>query len=216
MQVNGCPAAYKPAPKFYWPKPGPGRTLNHKSMADQRQASLGRAARISGLMVGALFLVEAVAAGFRLPLQQYGIMPRTGSGLVGILFSPLLHANFQHVLANSIPLFIFLLLLFSNSHYHPRRTLVLIWAFSGLGTWLIGRGQAVHIGASSIVFGLAAFLVAAGFYARSWRAALVALLVFLFYGGLFFGVLPQAGPISWEGHLSGALAGMWVARNLRR
>lgn len=185
-------------------------------MADQRKTSLGRAARLSGLMVGVLFLVEAAAVGFRLPLQQYGIVPRTGPGLAGIVFCPLLHASFQHVLANSIPLFIFLLLLFSNSEYHPRRTLALIWAVSGLGTWLIGRGHAVHIGASSIVFGLAAFLVAAGFYARSWRAALVALCVFFFYGGLFFGVLPQAGPISWEGHLCGALAGIWVARNLRK
>jgi membrane associated rhomboid family serine protease len=184
-------------------------------MGATRQDSLGRAVLLSAVFVAVLFAVEAVTILFQLPLQNHGIVPRTLYGLAGILFSPLLHANFHHVIANSVPLFVFLILLFANSKYHPGRTLALIWILSGLGTWLIGRGDAVHIGASSVVFGLAAFLIAAAFYARSWRAALVAVFVFLFYGGIFYGVLPRHGPISWEGHLCGAAAGAWAARNLR-
>jgi hypothetical protein len=89
----------------------------------------------------------------------------------------------------------------------------------GLGTWLIGRDRAPdgsptpHIGASSLIFGLVAYLVLAGFLARRWRTFFVALLVFLVFGGIYVGVLPQDGPISWEGHLSGAVAGVVAAVN---
>ncbi|MCX6906062.1 MAG: rhomboid family intramembrane serine protease, partial [Verrucomicrobia bacterium] len=99
--------------------------------------------------------------------------------------------------------------------YHPYRTLALIWGLSGLGTWLIGRGHAVHLGASSVIFGLAAFLIVAGFQMKGWRSAATAIFVLLFYGGIVYGALPHAGPISWEGHLCGALAGAWTARQLR-
>jgi membrane associated rhomboid family serine protease len=120
----------------------------------------------------------------------------------------------HHLLANSVPLFVLLVLLLSNPKYHPYGTLAFIWLVSGVGTWLIGRGGAVHIGASSIVFGLAAFLIVAGLTMKSWRSAAIAIFVFILYGGIFYGALPQAGPISWEGHLCGAIAGVWRARRL--
>jgi membrane associated rhomboid family serine protease len=151
-----------------------------------------------------------------LNLARFGIVPRTESGLVGIAFAPLLHGSRQHLLANAVPLFVLLVVLLSNPVYRPYQTLLWIWAASGLGTWLIGRGNAVHIGASSVIFGLAAFLIAAGFFLKSWRTALIAIFVFLLYGGIFYGVLPQNGPISWEGHLSGAIAGVWAARAQRK
>jgi membrane associated rhomboid family serine protease len=165
----------------------------------------------STAMVGTLFAVKAVELALGLPLERFGIVPRTAPGLIGIIFSPLLHANVAHLMANAVPLFILLLLLLGNPDYHPYKTLALIWLISGFGTWLIGRGNAVHIGASSIIFGLAAFLIASGFHGKSWQAVVVAVFVFVFYGGIFLGVLPQPGPISWEGHLSGAVAGVWLA-----
>jgi membrane associated rhomboid family serine protease len=186
-------------------------------MAKSRTKSFRQAVETSALMVSVLFLVEAADLLLRREAHQtldgLGIAPRTIRGLGGILFSPLLHAGPAHLLANALPLFILLVLLFWDRHYYPRTTLCIIWFFSGLGTWLIGRGGgAVHIGASSIIFGLTAYLIVAGFLMKSWRSALVALLVLLGFGGIFYGVLPQAGPISWEGHLSGALAGIWAAR----
>jgi membrane associated rhomboid family serine protease len=169
---------------------------------------------ISAGVILSLFVVMGAEVLFRFPLVQFGIVPRTAHGLVGILFSPFLHGNMNHLLANSVPLFVLLVLLLSNPKYHPYGTLLFIWFVSGLGTWLIGRGESVHIGASSIVFGLAAFLIVAGLTMKSWRSAAIAIFVFLFYGGIFYGALPQSGPISWEGHLCGAIAGVWRARRV--
>lgn len=183
-------------------------------MPGKSHSPFAHAVVTSAAMVATLFLVKGIEVVLHLPLEQFGIVPRTVRGLLGIVFSPLLHGNMHHLLANSVPLFVLLVLLLSNPKYHPYRALGLIWLASGAGTWLIGRGGAVHIGASSIVFGVAAFLIVAGLTMKSWRSATVAILVFLFYGGIFYGALPQAGPISWEGHLCGAVAGVMAARRI--
>ena len=183
-------------------------------MPPKTSSRFAQAVLASAGAVAILFLVKGIELVFRLPVQQFGIVPRTVPGLVGIACSPLLHGNMHHLLANSVPLFVLLVVLLSNPKYHPYRTVAFIWIASGLGTWLIGRGGAVHIGASSIVFGLAAFLIVAGLTMRSWRSATIAIFVFVFYGGIFYGALPQNGPISWEGHLCGTLAGAWRARRL--
>src|SRR5437667_12434191 len=190
-------------------------------MSQSQFKNFKEAVETSALIVSLLFLVEAadmiLQRGQRLTLTGLGIVPRTVAGLAGIAFSPLLHASPAHLLANALPLFVLLVLLFWDRHYYPALTLASIWFFSGLGTLLIGRASEggspiIHIGASSIIFGLVTYLIVAGFRMKSWRSAVVALLVFIGFGGIFYGVLPQAGPISWEGHLSGALAGIWAAK----
>ncbi|MEW6304312.1 MAG: rhomboid family intramembrane serine protease [Verrucomicrobiota bacterium] len=171
---------------------------------------------IAGAFVSVLYIVMITDRVFRLDLNQYGILPRSKSGLIGIVFSPLLHGGLGHLIANTLSLFILMTILFWDKRYQPASTLALIWAASGLGTWLIGRadgphGPTVHIGASGVIYGLITYLIAAGFWMRSWRAAFIAVLVFLFYGGAAFGVLPRDGMVSWEGHLCGAIAGIWAA-----
>ena len=190
-------------------------------MAGSHFKSFTEAVQASALMVSTLFFVEfadlLLQHTRQTTLAGFGIVPRTVPGLVGIVFSPLLHAGPAHLLANALPLFVLLILLFWDRHYYPVVTLASIWFFSGLGTWLIARGSdgglpVVHIGASSIVFGLVSYLIVAGFLMKSWRSAIVALVVLICFGGIFYGVMPHAGPISWEGHLSGALAGIWAAK----
>jgi len=163
------------------------------------------------------WLATVVVGGiFGYPLVQWGIFPRSLSGLFGVVWSPFLHGNAAHLWSNVVPLFVLLTLLFWNPGYRPTQTLALIWIGSGLGTWLIGGGDELHIGASGLVYGLVAYLVLAGFLMKSWRSAIVAIVVFFLYGGIVWGVLPIQEGMSWEGHLCGAMAGIWAALKAHR
>jgi membrane associated rhomboid family serine protease len=181
-------------------------------MAKARPQTLASAVQTSALIVGTLVIINGLDLVLGLGLARFGIVPRTGIGLIGILFSPLIHANMAHVIANAVPLFLLLILLLVDRHYYPYRTLALIWFVTGFGTWLIGRGGSSHVGASGIVFGLVAYLIVAGILIHSWRSAIVAILVFVLFGGIFYGALPHPGPISWESHLCGLIAGIWAAK----
>ena len=134
--------------------------------------------------------------------------------LRGILLSPLLHGSFSHLLSNTLPL----LVLGGFVALRGARTLIGVSLFvvvlGGLLVWLVGR-PAVHIGASGLVFGYFGYLLAQGWYERSFLSIVVAVAVLLLYGGIIFGVLPQGGFISWEGHLFGLIAGILAARMSR-
>ena len=160
------------------------------------------------LMMFVMFYANAFMGG---RLNAFGILPRTFPGLAGILFSPMLHYNLAHLMANAISLFLLLVFLYSHREYKADHALLSIWLLSGVGTWIIGR-PAIHIGASSLVYGLVVYLMVAAWWLRSWRSMFIAFLVILFYGGIFHGALPQKGIVSWEGHLCGAIAGFLTAR----
>ena len=144
-------------------------------------------------------------------LNYFGIVPRTTWGLMGILFSPLLHGSAAHLMANATSLMLLLVILFWHREYRPDRALIAIWIGSGIGTWIIGR-PSIHIGASGLVYGLVAYIVATAWWRRSWLLVFWAIVILFLYGGIVHGMLPQPGFISWEGHLSGAVAGNIVAR----
>lgn len=165
-------------------------------------------------LIWAIFAVDALLP--FLGLHRLGIHPRSAFGLVGILFAPLLHASLVHIAANTVPLFVMLVLLQIQNARKSRETLAQIWLLSGAGTWLIGRGGSVHIGASSLVYGLLSYLIAAGFYQRDWRSILIGVVVLFSYGGLLWRIVPAYWFISWEGHLCGAASGILVASWLRR
>jgi membrane associated rhomboid family serine protease len=144
-------------------------------------------------------------------LNQWGILPRTLTGLVGIPLSPFLHGSFTHLILNTVPL----VTLGSLVAFYGTRVFltVSLWIvlLSGAALWLLGR-SAYHVGASSVIFGYFGYLVARGWYERSVIALLVALLTLMLYGSIVWGVLPTRFYISWEGHLFGLLAGVLVAR----
>src|SRR5690554_3936003 len=106
------------------------------------------------MVIGVIFFVDRE---FDLNLSRFGVYPREWHGLKGILFYPLIHGSLEHLFNNSIPLFVLLSCLF---YFYPKvalRTLVFIYLLSGIWIWISAR-QNFHIGASGVVYGLAAFV----------------------------------------------------------
>jgi membrane associated rhomboid family serine protease len=165
--------------------------------------------------VGAIWAVFLVSLVFP-KLDQYGVIPRHTIGLVGIPAMPFLHMNLQHILSNTIPLFVLLVLL-AGSRSKSWEVVVSITLLGGFLLWVFGR-EAVHIGASGLISGLTAFLILSGFLEKRIIPLLIALLVGFLYGSsVLMGVIPHFGSqISWDGHLCGAIAGGIVAYALTR
>ena len=169
--------------------------------------------------VALLYLIELIdhLAGGR--LDDNGIKPLTSDGLWGIIVAPLLHANWEHLFANTVPLLVlgFLMTLAGMSRFIWATAIV--WILGGFGTWLIGNlgsscGPTDHIGASGLIFGWLAFLLVFGFFVRRVWNVIVGLVVLFAYGGVLFGAMPvlhQCGGVSWQGHLCGAVAGVVAA-----
>ncbi len=169
-----------------------------------------RALLVSGLAAAAILWVHLAAKWAGADFSRFGVVPRDAMGLVGVLFAPLVHGSWGHVGSNAIAL----LVLGTLAVYaYPRttaRAVPLVWLLAGLGTWLIGR-DSVHIGASGITHGLMAMIALLGVLRWEPRAIMVALVTFLLYGGMVWGVLPGDAGVSWESHLSGAVAGLIAA-----
>lgn len=145
-------------------------------------------------------------------LDQFGIIPRQFVGLRGIIFAPFLHGGFDHLLANTIPLIVLGILAFLRSGRKFWLITAIILLTSGTGVWIFGPAQSVHVGASGLIFGFFAYLVAVAYYDRSFPAIVIAILVILVYGGIFWGIIPQDNGVSWQGHLFGLIGGIIAAR----
>lgn len=143
-------------------------------------------------------------------LNQFGIQPLEPGGMLGILFAPLLHSGFGHLLSNTVPLLVLGIMI----AWITRRWWLItaaIWLLGGLFTWVIGGMGTNHIGASIVVYGYGAFLVTYGILSRRFSAIVAAVVTVLLYGGFVWGFLPLNPRVSWEGHLAGAAAGVAVA-----
>lgn len=153
-------------------------------------------------------------------LEEDGIRPRQVDGLDGVVWAPLLHAGWDHLISNTLPLLVLGWLVLANGVRQFIGVTATVWLAAGLGTWLIAEPGPVHIGASGVAFGWMVFLLVRGFFQRSFAQVLVAAVLFFYWGGMLWGVLPGRPDISWQGHFCGALGGLlaaWlVSRNTRR
>ena len=182
--------------------------------------TLARRARSGLVTVGVMaavmwtLLIADVLLAFGLT-RRLAIEPRTLEGLDGIIFAPLLHAGPGHLVSNIVPLLVLGFLTFLEGARRFAVAAGLSWVVSGVGVWVLGAGPT--IGASGVVFGLFSYLLLRGFYNRNWRQVLLAVLLFLMYGSILFGLFPVPGSnISWQAHLFGAIGGVIAAIKLRR
>lgn len=159
-----------------------------------------------------LWFVFWLEVRFDFDFVQSGIYPRTLSGLQGVIFSPFIHADSEHLYNNSLPL---LVLVAALQFFYPKQSLqVIIFGIllSGIFTWSIGR-ENYHIGASGLIYVLFSFIFFKGIQTKHIRLVALSLAVIVVYGGLVWYIFPTVDvpgekSISWEGHLSGLLAGI--------
>ena len=166
--------------------------------------------KLPAILILFLWLVHALQALSGMDFGYFGVYPRTIFGLRGVLFSPLIHGDWGHLLANTPPLFAMsaMILFFYRKVAIPSFTI--IYVLSGLAVWGFGR-QVFHIGASGVVYGLVAFVFFSGIFRRNLKSITLALIVLMYYGSMFLGILPGKEGVSWESHLLGALVGVLVA-----
>ena len=149
-------------------------------------------------------------------LRYLGLLPRAQDRLWGILTYPFLHANFQHLAANTAALFPLLVVSLSYSRKLTHSALIIIYLLTGILVWLFGRGKAFHIGVSGVIFGLIGFLMFLGIFRRDWTALGVSVVIGLLYGGALFTLFTYMPGISWSSHffgfLSGVLAAWWMKK----
>ncbi|MFE7802959.1 rhomboid family intramembrane serine protease [Nocardia sp. NPDC057440] len=192
------------------PAPRPAKTSDNLGIVKQLWLRAG--ILISGFVV-LLYGIEGVDQLDDSQLDRAGIEPRTADGLWGILWAPVLHGGWDHLIGNTLPVLVLGFLTLLAGIGRGLAATAIIWVVAGIGTWLTGASGSVHLGASALVFGWLTFLISRGWFARNIAQIVVGLVVLAVYGSLLWGVLPGQPGISWQGHLFGAMGGVlagWV------
>ena len=167
--------------------------------------------------VGVFWVVEGLD--YVIPLDfdlSFGLQAKKVSGLWGILFSPFLHANFGHLMGNTIPFLILGGLVMASGVRVFLAVFALSALMAGVGTWLLAPTYSVHVGASGVIFGFLGFLLMRAWFGRRILWMLIALVAALLYGGLVFTLLRHQEGISWHGHFFGFAGGIFAAWLLTR
>jgi len=191
----------------------PEHERHRRREAGQR---LQRALSISVVFVAALWWIRLIESIGGWNLSVLGVEPHVPFGLVGVLVAPLLHASWEHLLANTGPVLILGTALLYGSPRASRIAVPVIWLGSGLGVWFTGP-PAFHLGASGLVMGFIVFLIVAGMLRRDRTSAAITCAVAFLYGTALVAIVPQGNVhISYVTHAWGAAMGLLCAVALFR
>lgn len=171
-----------------------------------------KAFRIAFWFIGGVWLIFLLSPA--LDLTYYGNKPRTLEGLLGLITMPFLHANWSHLMNNTLPLFLTTVALFGN---YPKVAMrILIWAtlITGALVWLFARGVN-HIGASGLFYALLSYLFVSGFLKKDLQSMGISLIIAFLYGYMIWGIFPGQDGVSWESHMFGLLTGIFLAWNTK-
>lgn len=157
-----------------------------------------------------LWCIKSIEQIFTISFRDLGVNPADISGLIGIAFAPLIHASYEHLASNSLPLLILGSVLFYGYPKSSKITVGIIWFFSGLGVWLFAR-ESYHVGASGLTHGIFFYLLLTSILRRDKRSIALMMIAFFMYGGMVMSILPREQHISFEYHLFGAIAGVVCA-----
>ncbi len=181
-------------------------------------ASLGRAFVTMCAFIPVLFLIEVidVALGPGTLDVAGGIIPKRVDGLDGVLFSPFLHAGWDHLYGNAVPLILLGTFVLAGGARRFLWSTVVIMMVAGIGVWFVGDPRSVVVGASGVIFGYLGLLLTRGVVERSWWNFGVSAFIGLLYWYQLYNVLPTDPRVSWQGHLLGLIGGVVAAVMFRR
>jgi membrane associated rhomboid family serine protease len=162
-----------------------------------------------------LWIIKSVEWAREMDFGFYGILPRTIEGSIGIITAPLIHGDAIHLMSNTIPLIILGVGLFYFYHQIAIEVFVWIYLASGFWVWIVGR-EAYHIGASGLVYGLVMFIFWGGILRKNPRSLAISMIIFFLYGGMIYGLFPFDEAVSWESHIMGSVAGIFLALHFRK
>jgi len=169
------------------------------------------AAKTAVIPVIVIWLIHIIKIAGNFHWNRFGVFARETDGLIGIILSPLLHGDFQHLFSNSIPLFFMVTIIL---FFYQRVALISIFSIyiiSGLLVWLFARQGVYHIGASGVIYGLVSFVFFNGVFRKSIKAVVLSLVIVVMYSGYFAGIVPGEEGISWESHLLGGVTGVIIS-----
>lgn len=173
--------------------------------------TLAQAAVVNGGLVAGMWGLEVIDYATLHSLDQFGITPRSVGDFFDIFLAPWLHFGWAHLISNSLPFLVLGTLIYVSGRAEYLKTLFVTILVSGLTVWLVSPSGSNTAGASGVVFGFLTYLLVRGFFTKRIGQILLAVLVFLVYGGVLWGVLPTAAGISWQAHLGGAVGGVLSA-----
>ena len=162
------------------------------------------------LFVFLIWLVYWIEINFGWNFNKFGVYPRTLSGFKGVFLTHFIHSDTKHLFNNSIPLFVLTASLFYFYKEVAWKVLAFGGILAGLFTWIIAR-ESYHIGASGIVYLLFSFIFFSGIIKKHFRLISLSLIVIFLYGSMIWYIFPIKDGMSWEGHLSGFLVGIFFA-----
>jgi len=136
------------------------------------------------ILAWAIEIADVVFNVFGFELDALGIWPRKIFGLPGVLLSPWLHGGWAHLAGNTAAFLGlgFVMSLAEGTRF--LRTTFQLVLISGLGTWLIGRGGSVHVGASGLIYGYFGYLVLRAWTERRPLWIVTGVVITLAYGGM--------------------------------
>ncbi len=173
----------------------------------RRQINTKKQIYIALIFCIAVSVIEVINILSERSLNQFGLIPRDPSALLGILLAPLLHGSLVHYLSNIVPLGVFTFLMLQHGLLRFGLVTACCVVLSGGLVWLFGR-EAIHVGASGLIYGYFGYLLLAGFLSREFKLILISIAVGFIYGGLIWGILPVQYFVSWESHLFGFMVGI--------
>ncbi len=183
---------------------------------DKRTAKFLKQIRFPLIFVGLIWVIHLIQVFGGIDFTTLGVYPGHVEGLPGILTSPLIHGSWGHLFFNSLS---FLMIGTAVFWFYPRiafKSVLWLYVLSGLGIWIFGQSNSFHIGASGVIYGMVSLVFWNGIFRRNIKSIILALIILMMYSGFFEGIFPGQEGISWEGHLSGAVAGIILAWFFRK